>query len=163
MSAPVTTAVSALAPLSPAPVVFVIAAPTFAAVELGGVVFTSALAPAPPTCGSTCGPTIPLLPPPLALAVFPTPLPRPRSAHGLLTGGGAGTGPDIAGAGAVDADVDDVVEEADGRDVDSEVAFDVFEAEIDLEFELEVKTAERSREVGVDVDVLEVEGAGERI
>jgi len=136
--------------------VFVIAAPTFAAAELGVNILTSAPAPALTTCAAD----VPLL----AGAGFPAPLPLPRSAHGLLTGGGAGTGPDAC-AGVVEVDLDDVViEDAVGRDVDVEFAFvfvlvfDVFVADVEFEVEEEGRMAERSREVGV-----EVEGAGERI
>jgi len=136
--------------------VFVIAAPTFAAAELDVDIFPSAPAPALPTCAAD----IPLL----AGAGFPAPLPRPRSAHGLLTGGGAGTGPDAC-AGVVEVDLDDVVvEDAVGRCVDVDAvfafvfAFDVFVADVEFEVEEEERMAERSREVGV-----EVEGAGERI
>ena len=140
-------------PLPLVPVVFVIAAETFA----GVAVFTSAPAPAP--APPACVPAVPLLPPPLVVAAgFPAPLPRPRSAHGLLTGGGAGTGPDIAGAGVEDAD-DDVV----GNAVLGRLVEVVFEAEFEVELAFEETMAERSRELGVDEDVLEVDGAGERI
>jgi len=123
-----------------------IAAPTFAVAEVG--VLTSA----PPPTLPACVPDVPLL----AEAGFTTALPRPRSAHGLLTGGGAGTGPDAC-AGVVDVDIDDVCKDMLGR-----LAFDVFEVELDI-FAVFELIAERSREEGVEVDVLDETGAGERI